>query len=52
MRLVRACRVAFDLGAHVGPRIPDDAPLHSDEAWTFVLGVALMRGFGGLVWND
>lgn len=48
MQLLRACRVAFDIGAHVGLRIPDDAPFHPGASWTFELGVEFMRDLGGL----
>ncbi|MFO0629132.1 MAG: DUF885 domain-containing protein [Polyangiales bacterium] len=48
MQLVRACRVAFDIGAHLGLRIPADAPFAPGEAWTFDRGVAFLRDVGGL----
>ena len=48
MQLLRACRVAFDIGAHLGLRIPDDAPFHPGEAWTFERGVELLCTYGGL----
>jgi uncharacterized protein (DUF885 family) len=48
MELVRACRVVFDIGAHLGLPIPDDAPFHPGERWTFELGVEMMRALGGL----
>jgi uncharacterized protein (DUF885 family) len=48
MQLVRACRVAFDIGAHLGLRIPDDAPFEPGEAWTYERGVAFFRDVGGL----
>jgi uncharacterized protein (DUF885 family) len=46
--MIRACRVVFDIGAHLGLRIPADAPFHPGEAWTFELGVEMMRALGGL----
>ncbi len=46
--LLRACRVVFDIGAHLGLRIPNDAPFHPGEAWTFDLGVEMMHTLGGL----
>ncbi|MEZ4392874.1 MAG: DUF885 domain-containing protein [Polyangiales bacterium] len=48
MQLVRACRVAFDVGAHLGFAIPDDAPFAPGEAWTFERGVEFFQSFGGL----
>jgi uncharacterized protein (DUF885 family) len=48
MQLVRACRVAFDIGAHLDLRIPDDAPFEPGEAWTYERGVAFFRDVGGL----
>jgi uncharacterized protein (DUF885 family) len=45
---IRACRVVFDIGAHLGLVIPSDAPFHPGEAWTFDLGVELLESFGGL----
>ncbi len=46
--LTRACRVVFDIGAHLGLAIPGDAPFHPGERWTFDLGVEMMHTFGGL----
>ena len=41
---MRAVRVVVDLGLHLGYRIPDDAPLHAGEAWTYERAVdALVR---------
>lgn len=47
-QLLRACRVVFDIGAHLGLRIPEGAPFHPGEAWTFELGVEMMHTLGGL----
>jgi uncharacterized protein (DUF885 family) len=42
--LMRAVRVVVDLGLHLGYRIPDDAPLHAGEPWTYDRAVdALVR---------
>ena len=42
--LLRAVRVVVDLGLHLGYPIPDDAPLHAGEAWTYERAVdALVR---------
>lgn len=48
MQLVRACRVAFDIGAHLGIPIPEDAPFEPGAAWTFERGVTFFEEFGGL----
>ncbi len=47
-QMVRACRVAFDIGAHLGLPIPPDAIFHPGERWTFELGVEMMTTLGGL----
>jgi uncharacterized protein (DUF885 family) len=41
-QLLRACRIVFDIGAHLGLPIPADAPFHPGEAWTYDLGVELL----------
>lgn len=46
--LIRACRVVFDIGAHLGLAIPGDAPFHPGERWTYELGVEMMHTLGGL----
>jgi uncharacterized protein (DUF885 family) len=46
--MVRACRVVFDIGAHLGLAIPGDAPFHPGERWSFELGVEMMETLGGL----
>ncbi len=46
--MVRACRVAFDIGAHLDLPIPDDAPFHPGERWTYALGVELLTEVAGL----
>ncbi len=47
-QMARACRVVFDIGAHLQLKIPDDATFHPGEDWTFDLGVELMMTMGGL----
>jgi uncharacterized protein (DUF885 family) len=47
-QMMRACRVVFDIGAHLGLAIPDDAPFHPGARWTFELGVEMMSTYGGL----
>lgn len=41
-QMLRACRVVIDLGLHLGYRIPDDAPFHPGEAWTFASAVEML----------
>ncbi len=41
-QLLRACRVAFDIGAHLDLAIPDDVTFHPGERWTYDLGVELL----------
>ena len=48
MALVRACRVVFDIGAHLGLPIPEGAPFHPGERWSFELGVEMMQDLAGL----
>jgi uncharacterized protein (DUF885 family) len=38
-QLFRAVRVVIDLGMHLGFVIPEDAPLHAGEPWSFERGV-------------
>ncbi len=44
----RACRVAIDIGVHCGYAIPDDAPFHPGEQWTFDTAVGLLEGIAYL----
>ncbi len=44
----RACRVAIDIGFHCGLPIPDDAPFHPGEEWTFDLATDLLRSYSYL----
>lgn len=39
----RAARVVVDIGMHLGYPVPDDAPLHAGEAWTFDRAVDFMH---------
>ncbi len=43
--MLRACRVAIDIGSHLDLPIPDDAPFHPGERWTFELAVELLTDF-------
>jgi len=47
-QMLRACRVAIDIGSHLDLPIPDDAPFHPGERWTFELAVELLTGFAFL----
>ncbi len=47
-QMMRACRVVFDIGAHLGLTIPSDAVFHPGEGWSFDLGVEMMSTYGGL----
>lgn len=38
-QLFRAVRVVIDLGMHLGFVIPEDAPIHGGEPWSFERGV-------------
>jgi uncharacterized protein (DUF885 family) len=46
--MMRACRVVFDLGAHLDLPLPADAPFHPGERWSFALGVELLTEVAGL----
>jgi len=41
-KLVRACRIAIDIGVHLGLPIPDDVDFHPGEAWTFDVAKELL----------
>lgn len=41
-QLLRACRIVIDIGSHLGLPIPDDAPFHPGEAWSFELAKELL----------
>ncbi|MDX1659722.1 MAG: DUF885 domain-containing protein [Nitriliruptorales bacterium] len=41
--ILRAVRVVADIGAHLGFSIPDDAPFHPGEPWSYDLGVEILR---------
>ncbi len=42
-QMFRSCRIVIDIGLHCGLPIPDDAPFHPGEAWTYELAVEMMR---------
>ena len=41
-QLLRACRVAIDIGCHLDLPIPDDVGFHPGESWTFELAHRLL----------
>lgn len=41
-QLLRACRVAIDIGVHLELPIPDDVSFHPGEAWNFDLAYELL----------
>jgi uncharacterized protein (DUF885 family) len=45
-QLFRSTRVVLDIGAHLGKRIPDDAPLHRGETWDHDIAVDYMVKIG------
>lgn len=45
-QMFRATRVVVDTGLHLGYRIPDDAPLHGGDAWTYERAVDYMTDIG------
>lgn len=45
-QMFRATRVVVDTGLHLGYRIPDDAPLHPGEQWTYERAVDYMTEIG------
>ena len=45
--ILRACRVAIDIGMHLDLPIPDGQPFHPGEKWTFDLATEIMRDYAG-----
>ena len=45
-QLFRATRVVVDIGCHLGLPIPDDAPLHAGEDWSYERAVDYMEQIG------
>ncbi len=45
-QLFRAVRVVVDIGCHLGYRIPEDAPLHPGESWSFEVAVDYIDRIG------
>lgn len=42
-QLLRSCRIAIDIGAHLDLPIPDHVSFHPGEPWTFDLAYELLR---------
>jgi uncharacterized protein (DUF885 family) len=45
--MLRACRVAIDIGMHLGLPIPEHQPFHPGEAWTFDTAVEMLSDYAG-----
>jgi uncharacterized protein (DUF885 family) len=45
-QLFRSTRVVLDIGAHLGKRIPEDAPLHPGKTWDYDIAVDYMVKVG------
>ncbi len=42
-QMFRSCRIVIDIGLHLELTIPDDAPFHPGEEWTFDLATEMLR---------
>ncbi len=47
--ILRACRVAIDIGLHHNLSIPHNQPFHPGEAWTFDTAVEMLTNYAGLL---
>ena len=47
-QMLRACRVAIDIGSHLGYPIPSDQPFHPGEAWTFETATEMLGEYATL----
>ncbi len=47
-QMLRACRVAIDIGSHLDLIIPEGQPFHPGEPWTFETAVALLVEYAAL----
>jgi len=45
--ILRACRVAIDIGSHLQLPIPEGQPFHPGESWTFDMGVEMLQDYAG-----
>lgn len=46
--ILRAVRVVVDIGTHLDLPVPDDAPFHPGERWSYELGVEALRSLAFL----
>ncbi len=47
-QMLRACRVAIDIGVHLDLPIPDGQPFHPGERWTYDVAVEMLRDYATL----
>jgi uncharacterized protein (DUF885 family) len=47
-QMLRACRVAIDIGSHLDLTIPEGQPFHPGEPWTFETAAALLVEYAAL----
>ncbi len=47
-QMLRACRVAIDIGVHLGYPIPAGQPFHPGEQWTFDTAVEMLHDYATL----
>lgn len=45
--ILRACRVAIDIGMHLDLPIPEGQPFHPGERWTYEIATEMMRDYAG-----
>jgi uncharacterized protein (DUF885 family) len=45
-QLFRSVRIVVDIGCHLQKRLPDDAPLHGGETWSYEVAVDYMNLIG------
>lgn len=45
--ILRACRVAIDIGMHLDLTIPEGQPFHPGEKWSFETAVEMMTDYAG-----
>ena len=47
-QMLRACRIAIDIGCHLGLPIPSAQPFHPGEAWTFETATEMLEDYATL----
>ena len=45
--MLRACRVAIDIGSHLELTIPTGQPFHPGEQWSYDIGVEMLESYAG-----